>query len=270
MSKPLLITTGCSWTADDHVGYIKNNIRTWPHIISDFMNWDLINVAKSGQSNNFICDKAIDAIVENEDREIIVFSYWTQPNRLSVFDTTFLVFNSEPHLASHTDNFVKMRYELKNHFVDLFNIVDENDQEEIVMNVINQSLRSVYLLDDFCKKRNIKILHNTALPIINGAHWVLDKEKKLKAEDARKNDHYTSAAIQSSYYEKIEAIENKVVNSFFDNNESGFHKIANYLIRGDKHPNQKGHQLIAFEFMNKYEELFAEKFKGPEPVFIYD
>jgi len=83
----LLITGGCSNTAQTGVkNYEKYGVFTWPTLVSEKLDIDLLNVAVAGGSNGQIENRIFDAIMENRDKDIIVMVYWTNPTRINVFD----------------------------------------------------------------------------------------------------------------------------------------------------------------------------------------
>lgn len=86
MTKKLLIAGGCSNTDQNYIGYTKEGVFTWPQVIADEMGWDLLNVGKAGHGNDTIEDCVFDALVQNQDREIVLMVLWSEPCRLNIFD----------------------------------------------------------------------------------------------------------------------------------------------------------------------------------------
>lgn len=301
MNKKLLITSGDSWSDPEHSGYQQNNIRVWPEKVADFMDWDLLNVGRVGEGNDYIYNAAVDAILENQDRDIVVFPFWSQPNRLNMWNAKVgIVFIPDRELYEKTliessgtgadkgvydINYyrVELQHDIQKYFEGLNDICcnlykDKNEEgwsqkyyDYMLLHCSLSSLRSVYLLDDFCKKRNIEILHNAALPVSRCPHWVLHKESVGIDKDNEKNDRFLAELKKNMFYDLLENIENKVVDSFFDGKHAAIEKYKKYHISEiDKHPNQKGHDLIAYDFIRKYEEIFNRDDEYVTPVFVYD
>jgi len=299
MDRKLLIVSGDSWSDPEHSGYQKHNIRIWAEKVADFMDWDLLNVGRVGEGNDYIYNAAVDAILENEDRDLIVFPFWSQPNRLNLWNAKAgVVFipdreSYEDILKKHEDvddiklgfNFFRVRIQhmIQDYFEGLSEVnadmfKDRNEEgwsqayyDYMLLCCAISSMRSIYLLDDFCKKRNIEILHNVALPIVRCPHWILHKESVGIDKDNEKSDKIMIEIKKSIYYNRLRNIQNKVVNNLFNPYESSIQRYQKYHIsEEDKHPNQKGHDLIAFDFIRKYEELYNTDDSYVAPVFVYD
>ena len=85
--KKLLITGGCSWTSPNEPYYVAAGMtKVWPNYVADWFEWDLLNVGHGGASNDLIHNRVIDAIHQNEDRDIVVMCAWSQAMRLTLFD----------------------------------------------------------------------------------------------------------------------------------------------------------------------------------------
>lgn len=274
-SKPLLIVTGDSWSDPRQLGY--EDIKVWPEKVAEFMDWDLLNVSCMGQGNDYICNAAIDAIVKNHDREIIVFPLWSQANRLNTWDLEpGLIFTPHQIREYKEDTpLALLEHQIREYFKNTkyWTEFEKNGltYDNRIIHCINSTLRSVWLLNDFCEKRSIQILHNCALPLIVGCHWISGGDFTHE-EDNQLTDMYESYVKEHSvYYDKVDKIKHKVVSSFFNRQDSTLYRYRRHLISAEnKHPNQKGHDLIAYDFIRKYEEISNSDDEYVTPVFVYD
>ena len=273
MTRKLLIVGGDSWSDPNDPCYKKHNIRKiWPDVVADFLDVDIINISKGGAGNSFIHGQIIDAIEDNYDRDIIVMANWSQAIRIVPYEMLLaqLTFNVhmpvlEPPFGPAKDNCQKtLRHLFQLH-------VDHPDhyfmeKEEFWLKVANVSLRDIYLLNEYCKLRDIPILHHRALPTLVGIEWILKPEIDFKLRE-----DVLEVCKQNQYYQKILEFDNVIGNSnFFEKGSSCFELYHKYFLTlEEKHPNESGHQLIAHSFINKYIELYEEKTTS-EPSYVYD
>lgn len=86
----LLICGGCSNTDQRYYGYQQANVFTWPHLVAEELECDYINVAKEGCDNDTIANNIYDAVMANQDRELEVMVFWTEPCRYSLWGTEWI------------------------------------------------------------------------------------------------------------------------------------------------------------------------------------
>ena len=88
----LLITGGCSITDQKTKDYLyEGGVITWPTKVADYMESELLNVAKRGRGNDYIENTVFDAILENHDKyDCTVMVYWTEAYRVNLFDSITL------------------------------------------------------------------------------------------------------------------------------------------------------------------------------------
>lgn len=292
MTKPLLITAGCSWTDALEPGYTENGINVWSSIAAEFMEWDVINRGTGGAGNQFIANKVFDTINENPNREIIVFVYWSQACRASIFGLDNIVlgksgnWNREPNESRLTKASVekyiseRLNFISKKHIEYPTTTVHGLDSEmNVYTNVVLESLRTICLLDEYCKMKGITIIHGTALNTIMGAEAVthVDPHKGVEAYDVMSSrrmklrEKLFEVCKDLKYYQYIENMTNKLERNFFDYSESGYHKYEHLFISAeDNHPNQKAHQLIAAEFINAYHRELNKDRPASEQSYVYD
>lgn len=275
MTKKLLIAAGDSWTDPNEECYRNLGMtEIWPDYVAKFLDMDLINVGLGGAGNEYIHNKAVDAIEQNADRDIVVMVGWSQSQRLVPYEMkcgqlthTFMMPELEPPFGTfkiHAQNAIQ---ELAIHHV---NPPGKSkplmSREEFWLQVGNISMRAIWLLNDYCERRNIPIIHGRALHTLGGIEWILrpeiNHERRLEVIETCK---------QSVYYNKIMNMKNTLGDrDWFAKTSTWFDVYQKYWISLDeKHPNEKGMQLIAHSFVNKYLEIYEEATEE-EPAYVYD
>ena len=275
-SKRLLIAAGDSWTNDKEDCYRDAGMtEVWPDYVAKFLDFDVLNVAQGGAGNQYICDKAIDAIENNSDRELVVMVGWSQSHRIVPYEMnngqlthTLLMPEAEPPMGKYKKQAEIAIQELAKCHIDFNGMMIDGTmpKEEFYLQVGNQSMRAIYLLNDYCERRNIPLIQGRALDTLSGIEWIL----KPEMNPYERQIVYESCK-QSVYYNKIKKYKNLIGDpDFFKQKSSWFSVYAQYYInQEEKHPNAQGMQLIAHSFVNKYLEMYGETTEE-EPAYVYD
>jgi len=269
MTKKLLIAAGDSWTNDTEDCYRAAGMReVWPNYVAKFLDFDVLNVAHGGAGNQYICDKAIDAIENNSDRELVVMVGWSQSHRIVPYEMmngqlthTLLMPEAEPPMGKY-----KKQAEIAIQELAKCHIDGKMPKAEFYLQVGNQSMRAIYLLNDYCQRRNIPIIQGRALDTLSGIEWILKAEM-----NPYERDIVYESCKKSVYYDKIKKFKNLIGDpDFFKRQASWFNVYKQYYISNEeKHPNSQGMQLIAHSFVSKYLEMCGETTEE-EPVYVYD
>ena len=275
-SKKLLIASGDSWTNDKEDCYRDAGMtEVWPDYVANFLDFDVLNVAQGGAGNQYICDKAIDAIENNLDRELVVMVGWSQSHRIVPYEMvngqlthTLLMPEGEPPVGKYKRQAeIAIQKLAKCHVdFDVLKACDMMTKEEFYLQVGNQSMRAIYLLNDYCERRNIPLIHGRALDTLSGIEWILKSEM-----NPYERDIVYKSCEKSVYYNKIKKFKNIIGDpDFFKRQASWFSVYGKYYISEDeKHPNSQGMQLIAHSFVSKYLEMYGETTEE-DPVYVYD
>ena len=281
MSKKLLIAGGDSWSSPTEHYYLSAGMdKIWPDYVADFFDWDVIHTGMGGAGNDYIHNVVFDAIEQNSDREIVVMIPWSQAMRLQPFDLPIgqLTFNvhmpalGPPFGPARTKAQVALRELAKLH-VECYDPRGSKVvgllEDDFYRYIARWSLRHIYLLNEYCKNKNVQIIHHRALNILNGIEWILDP--KLH----HVNRHNMNMAVRSDnplnyYYNKIKKWNNVVGPDLFQKGSSCYELYPKYyLSKLENHPNAKGMELIAHSFVNKYIEIYEERSTG-EADYVYD
>lgn len=269
-SRKLLIVGGDSWSNPNESCYIEYGVnKIWPDIVADFLDMDLINISIGGAGNDFIHGQLVDVIEQNLNRDIVVMVNWSQATRVNPYEMLIgqLTFNA--HLQKLVPPFGPAKEKCQKALRCLYQLhVNDKvlEKEEFWLKVANVSLRNIYLLNEYCKLRNIPLLHHRALPTLVGIEWILNPEDNFELRE-----YILEVCKQNQYYQKILKFDNVVGHpNFFEKGSACFDLYHRYyLSQTEKHPNEAGHQLIAHSFVNKYIELYEEKSLA-QPSYVYD
>ena len=261
-----IVVSGDSFTANNHypeedfinVGFSIQELKyalpkytSWPLLLQEKLKTHVINKARSGMGNYYICKSATNAIVENYGEVklcIVALSSW---NRM---ETT--KWDSIPAIKLFD-------YE-KNKF-----IVSDYD----LTTIMNNTLRSIYELQLICNHLNIPLVFfNMIMPIPNLRNY-LGESKPIEI-----HKNVFKFIVENPYFSLIDS-KYAIGWPFFDL-IGGYNFLQRYILSDknkycvgpmqklierntpefkyyyDHHPNQEGHKLI---FEKVIENL--EKFK---------
>lgn len=230
-SSKLLIASGCSFSDPRYSAYKDYGITVWPKLIAEELQVDLLNVAQIGESNDYISNSVMDAVVDNLDKEIIVCVLWTGGNRLNFFDIDghVLIENSTVNI----NEAMRLRHKaLRDYMLTISDFCDETFDEKAV----NFNLRCVWRLDNFLKQYNIKFYHMHVYSPCAGIVWTgLNQTERegMLIDNTPKNRYFSYDYFKSQPYTKnMKWVDDSSM------------KIPN-----DGHPNQRGHDSIKESFM---------------------
>lgn len=277
-SRTLLIVGGDSWTdiAGSHWYQIKN-IELWPYKIAKHLNCDIINAGQGGASNGYIANQTIDAIYRNYLHtnyydNCIVMMLWSEGRRLNPWNNRSramidLIVPSIEHLEELIDD--NKEYHIENYRVGAElrhfyrkKIIDYKQPNKAVLffnDIIEDSYRNMYLIDDLCKRNSISIIHGKALHTVRHIPDCLyltnDEKTKLNLHDYIHNLHKENLDNLGLYwYEKAKEITNVISG----NNLTDVQSMDKYMATDPEkyllpcgHPNQEGNDVI-FSFFSSY------------------
>lgn len=242
MKKKILLVSGCSWTTNNFKSIHHNkpfDFTKWPSILADKLNMECCNLAKSGAGNEYILNSLIEKIEILKPENIgLVIAAWSGGAR-----EDYQVRAKYPNL----DLWHHERWSVK------------GDMHYFM----KRSLRQYYLFQIYCEKYNIPYKQVQMIDLWQAGIWDdFSSEMMFKSNVDKYDAHYTFA--NSVLYRKINTNNfigwpgiglsryvksyNKPADRFLRN---GFnfreliHKNKLEISDIDKHPNEKGHKLIA-------------------------
>lgn len=231
--KKILLASGCSYTDPTYFSIFHPNIDCnwpkWPELLAKKLDMEPMNLGYSGAGSEFIYSSLLDKILEHKNKIGLVVAGWSRACRsdyaVSNGDTMYL--NRNEKWDKYGDN----KYFIERH------------------------LRYVYSLQQICKSLKIPLKQAQIINSYETARWHKGSEVWPEARDKvlDREKHYE--IIYKNPYAKLinddfighlgcPALGGWNMQDFFTDND--------YISDEDRHPNAKGHQLIASKF---YEHL---------------
>jgi hypothetical protein len=258
MSK-LLIVGGCSNTDPNWPSYRSNNITMWPELISKELGIEVLNTSKVGSSNDRICNMIMDAVIDNQDRDLLVMILWSSHNRLNIFDEDYFV--KPTTKASSLTLYGYNQYKLVEYTTEYMReeyTYDKHKIFDIDKDVLNYNLRAIWKLNNFLKERNIEFYQVQAFSLVNHIIWMGPffedeklsfKEKEFQKEREAKLIEYapTNRYFDESYF----------TTQHWRNNSLFLEDSSMVIGKDDYHPNQIGQEWLANTFMLLSESKFT-------------
>ena len=247
----LLITGGCSNSSNIQFGgglvkdYVKDNIFTWPTLVAEKLNMNLLNVAMGGASNDYIENVIYDAIIENHDKyDCTVMVFWTSGQRINFFDHQTIMDYSD-HLSSNAR--------------ELWNNVDGKK-------VINKSFRNMKRTKFLCEYYKIPLVQRISLGFLFESQWDCLKTWVQRHPDIKE----LNLSWQEVYFGRWSS--NRYWQEVYFGKWSRSQMISKFIV--GSHPNQDGHKLIAQMFIDSLNEKELEVFYDGRPHdgggYVYD
>lgn len=266
--KPLMIAGGCSFTDPNFKSLAHPELDTswdkWPAIFAKQYNYDLINVGRSGAGNEYIADTIIDAVNKNQDVKLVM-ALWSGWDRFQVYSgakTFFCPLNmasakingSSKVLSDKKQSKIclkepkfKIKYEICESVIDNYFDTDA---------ILNSNMRSMWILQDFLKKRNIKYIFAQGVNPIQLSFFNEDftnKTIKPLLNDFLEHMYYDDLDTLNFYgWPLIPIIGGTHLDSMIYQNGNEL-KISNE----DGHPNAKGQKELAKIFSEAYQKNYA-------------
>lgn len=260
----LLITSGCSFSDPRYGGYLKNDITIWCDTVAKELNIDVLNLGKHAFSNDYIENSIMDAVIDNQDKDLIVMFLWTSPNRLNFFDHDRFVISEESYWPSSKDPEYHLLQYRKKSMRPWWGF-------EFDKRAVNYNLRCIWRLNEFLKNRNIEYYQAHSSSLINNIVYCNPPklEDKMLEEDRIKT--LIDNVPQNRYYDK-----NFFTTQSFRSNAKWSVDETMQISKEDIHPNQEGHNYIADQFLLMKESQkissddYYENSNYRRPEFIYD
>ena len=275
-----LLAVGCSYTNEHFRSSINPEIDCsfpkWPTILGSQLGFDnVVNLGKNGNSNDAIFKQTQDYIIDNNKVDMICV-LWTTVARLNVHDMSNInwnaTYNSKSLYSDGSTSSYPGKIEPKDPFtiktMKIFNLEKFTDiVEKKWIRLIHEHLRNIFMLNQFSRYNNIPIYHMQGVPAYvpylstlpgpsgpGDTHpdWMEWYYPSLEWRE-RKRKEYLKALMHSKYFSILEKQTN-IWGWPFERELAGTHINSEFteehiISEKDKHPNAKGHQLIASKFM---------------------
>ena len=238
--KKILLTSGSSFSVDsvesDDDPSADINFKRWPTVLAEQLDFKLINKSKPNASNLYIYDHLMENILRNENEIGLVVAAWSYGFKTSLFR------NYELNFINLSDQDINDK-SLVNPVSQLAEKLKNQDQ---LVESIEQSLRLIVYLQEFCDSKKIKCIH---YPLLNLFKTGLEKHSHVKVLEELKNSYF---------FKKIQKFDN-ILGWPSDTYLGGYTYATvhpNLVISNtDHHPNEQGQKNIAQEIHDKYLKL---------------
>lgn len=255
MSKGILLASGCSWTDKDFYSTdpsIPDEHRggwpMWPELIADHLNLKSINLGLCGTDNRSIFESISKKVNEGDPIKCVVVA-WSSWDRFN--DMGNQKFPLGSFYISHHKNVMKKRkiYEVQEEFEDFFFSMTQESVKTYSAEVVNNSMRYMFLLSELLKSKNIPYLFFQAIspfPL-----FVLSDIEGIKFKYEDKD--YLKSLINSPHHKFLNSDKNIIGYPFMKVfNGYNLNHILNdneYVSKLDNHPNRQGQIKIANHIM---------------------
>lgn len=252
MMKNKLLAFGCSYTAENwSTKEIDCSFPRWPELLAKNLNLQHENLGSKGGSNDKIFRLAVDKIVNEHEKIKIICILWTSIWRFELFNDNFTP-NSTWELSTRGKQGIKLDdpsinnrdrtyWEINNKvytgYYDKF-----QNKNKFHIYKIETFFKNIITLQKLCNTYNIEMYQWSAFPLLNFDSMLLlytDLLGKYSNEIDKKN-------IIGFPWEV--SLKGSNFGLYILNGSNWIEKVVSIK---DKHPNSKGHSVIANMFYNK-------------------
>ena len=258
-----LLAVGCSFTDENFISKLHPEMDCswpkWPEVLGNILGYNVVNVGRSGNSNDSIFKSAQDYIVDH--KVDMICSLWTQVTRLNIHDMYNVNFawSFRSHQKAIMDGWLKAG-DLDSDLPDAVkkHVIFKSSEFSKLLRwkhtaLANEHLRNIYMLDELGKYNNIPVYHMQGVRI----YFAFTVPNDVRRE--RKHKEYLNAVLDSPYFDILDKQTNIWGWPFYTTLGGKTFKqpipwvstdIKEHIIsESDGHPNGKGHQKIASRFM---------------------
>ena len=239
-----IIAGGCSFT-----NYLWNPDKTsWPYVIANSLGLECIDLAMSGANNDYITDKIIQTIIKDYKNISLVCILWTEWTRINFMSSFFMnpgrEINDSDNYLSTTSKWLKLKSYINHN-------VEYDGHEEIEKNILHHFIYSnVLAVKSVCREYDIPfICYQGITPTRENGIFGIETLNK------RKNYIDWLIDLDINIEEFIGWPIFKGINGWC---YQDIQTTEDQINSNDIHPNSKGHERIAYEFLNKYEEVYKD------------
>ena len=253
-----LLAVGCSLTNNNFTSKPHPEMDCswpkWPEVVGKKLGYNVVNLGKSGNSNDAIFKSAQDYIIDH--KVDMICALWTQGHRLNIHDMS----NVNWHFSFRDKEAVDLGDRLQK---DVFNIHEFSRLLRYKHTALaNEYLRYIYMLDQLGKyNNNIPVYHIQGLR----GYYPYGSSTRAKANTMRKE--YATAFLDSPYFSILDKQTNiygwpllqELEGSIYIDDPKALAShtwkemealTLKYKISDeDSHPNARGQKIIANNFM---------------------
>jgi WD40 repeat protein len=265
-SSKYILAAGCSFTDPDFTSRPHPDMDTsfpkWPEILGEYLDLDVVNIARSGCGNDYISRKVITHILKNYEKIELVVIGWSEIQRFHIYNE--LSFNPNVYFLDHTRKLPFHSEHAKPLYAYLYKkyLIDHYynpGHENIFIWQVKDWFDQMFQVQEICKKFNIKFIMSSlcgsvemnkymnTLDVVGGTftfnsiQWAL-MFGNIEGLYDLDNRHYWG-------YPFIQAMNGKGM----DQSIPKSHRISD----SDMHPNELGHELIARNYYEQYAKVYS-------------
>lgn len=269
-----LLASGCSWTdanfKSDILPDYDCSFPKWPELLGKQLGIsEVVNVGKSGASNDSMFNKCYDQIAKRKPKLVcILISDWS---RHSIFNYTLNIYDL---LATDYVVSTKQLPKSLDYWRDWLDVEKSAlamskklwTEDLFVKDIVNNTLREIWLFQTFCEHHNIDYIIMSGLePVIIYHLTLLDKYSAVD-RGITELSSYIKQTLKSPYANKLN--EKNLLGWPIFEEIGGYSVWTNFVNRQpntvfvddklDSHPNALGHKVISELFYKGYQDIYGK------------
>jgi len=221
-----ILACGCSYTNGNI--YQANIKEFWPELLAKDLGLGCINAGLSGIGNDKIFNETVRILTDKSYNIELVVILWSEMFRISILNNMY------------SDD---RQFSVQTFARNLFK--NEVKKAKWVEKFIFNYFSNIEIIDRLCKKYEVKILMGQGLSFESeGSEYFYQK--------------FADAVVTSfkpKYFIGWPIIPQLGGYALQDSDQE-LAKQENWVSDTDAHPNEKGHRIIANEFLKKYKEVY--------------
>jgi hypothetical protein len=225
-----ILACGCSYTKSTRAIRKANVKEFWPELLAKDLGLECINAGSSGIGNDRIVNKTVQLLTDKSLNIELVVILWTEMFRINLMCNVF---------SERACNHFRKEMTTQNRWIDKF---------------IEDYFSYIEVIDRLCKKYEVKLLMGQGLSLVSD--WQKDPWFTEESDFYKKFADAITSASKPKYFIGWPIIPPLGGYALQDNDQE-LAKQENWVSDTDAHPNEKGHRIIANEFLKKYKEIYS-------------
>ena len=265
-----LLACGCSYTKhvttynekrkdfDTRTILTKNNKGSnvptyWPEYLANDLGLEWYNSGEPGSGNDRIFNNAIKRITELDDIEVLCV-LWTQMFRMNLWNYTkeMETINTFSHGLAVFSKEDPVIYETAELYLEK---LKGRGSEFWINKYMYNYFTNISVLMSLCKKLGIKIIMGQAMMFEPDAGGDWSNQINTDFFDKRFGELITDIDFDPKHFIGW-PIKQHLGGTALQDYGTELHEQENVVGKNDWHPNDKGHRIIANEFLKKYKEIY--------------
>ena len=292
MSRKILLASGCSFTQHQSSSNFDPDafmdFPRWPEKLANLLDMECVNVAQSGSGNHKISSYIFEYIMDNPNKDIgLICCLWSEFTRFPlipiqhgpVIGPNWAIVNNK---FTHRRDWIKrilMHNDLLEFAASSLGESAKKICDALLQETIKENFRNFYLVESLSKKKNIPYLFFQGMNPFKSKHgrWK-DRKKSFEMSHIKitgdlwapeKDDIFLYLKKYQYYFDTEKFIgwplfgdgytyggvlwKNGLV---YDRGKNSYLEFE--ISEKDRHPNEKGHTVIARVFYDGVSELYPE------------